>query len=196
MWVVFLIPLSRNKVYKCKSILLWFSTFARPGFTNQLLNLDSRSSFKRCFSPTFKKKGSRPFWGFLFSPLKINTGSEQAWEDQELGKAPLSRRKCWSEKAEFLQMENNLWGCSWFFFFSLLKQFPFPGAAVECGRWDSGPSTRRLHAILTTLSITSHKNKHHHGCYYYLECVRNLLFLSVVSGKCTTNFERNLVVFT
>lgn len=87
MWVVFLIPLSRSKVYKRKSILLWFSTFARPGFPNELLNFDSTSSFKRCFSPTFRKKGSRPFWGFLSSPLKINTGSERSWEDQELGKA-------------------------------------------------------------------------------------------------------------
>ena len=56
MWVVFPIPLSGNKVYKCKSILLWFSTFARLGFTNQGVNFDSRLVSKGVFPPPLREE--------------------------------------------------------------------------------------------------------------------------------------------
>lgn len=103
MWVVFLIPLSGNKVYKCKSILLWFSTFARPGFTNQGLNFDSRSSFKRCFFPHLWEKRTKTFSkGFFFSLLNTGSGGLK-------GSGAWLGLFWWAWKPEVLQVEYNQW---------------------------------------------------------------------------------------
>jgi hypothetical protein len=49
---------------------------------------------KGVFLPPSRRKDQDLSGDSFFSPLKINTGSEGAGEDQALGKALLSKRKC------------------------------------------------------------------------------------------------------
>ena len=49
---------------------------------------------KGVFLPPSRRKDQDLSGDSFFSPLKINTGSEGAGEDQAFGKALLSKRKC------------------------------------------------------------------------------------------------------